>query len=133
MDVEAAFIEQAGPWRSEDLGRPKRSVAFKEPDVDWTKRRCRVPRSRSVTCAFVPVDPLLQAPVRPTALMLSRGAAPPPGSATRSVARNERRKPRASERRYVGSCNELGGRHESDPADDGLSVTHAGIRQIRAK
>src|SRR5262249_12440791 len=46
---------------------------------------------------------------RPNGLMLSRGAAPPSGGATRSVAQNERRKPRASERRYVGSCNELGG------------------------
>ena len=42
-------------------------------------------------------------------LMLSRVAAPPSGSATHSVAQNERRKPRASERRYVGSCNELAG------------------------
>jgi hypothetical protein len=43
MDVIAAFIEQAVPWRSDDLGPPERSVAFKEPDVDRTKRRCRVP------------------------------------------------------------------------------------------
>src|SRR5262249_44459232 len=42
-------------------------------------------------------------------LMLSRGAAPPSGSATRSVAR-ERGGSAAgpNERRYVGSCNELG-------------------------
>ena len=45
----------------------------------------------------------------PNGLMLSRVAAPPSSGATRSVARTERRKPRASERRYVGSCNELGG------------------------
>src|SRR5262249_35638368 len=47
--------------------------------------------------------------VRPTSLMLSRVAAPPSSRATRSVARTERRKPRANERRYVGSCNELAG------------------------
>src|SRR5262245_45545543 len=41
--------------------------------------------------------------------MLSRGAAPPSGRATRSVAQNEARKRRASKRRYVGSCNELAG------------------------
>jgi hypothetical protein len=41
--------------------------------------------------------------------MLSRGAAPPPSRATRSVAQSEARKRRASERRYVGSCTELGG------------------------
>ena len=46
-------------------------------------------------------------PGPPNGLMLSRGAAPHSSRATRSVARNERRKPRASERRYVGSCNEL--------------------------
>jgi hypothetical protein len=48
--------------------------------------------------------------VRLTALMLSRGAAPPSGSATRSVAQ-ERGGSAAgpNERRYVGSCNELGG------------------------
>jgi len=45
--------------------------------------------------------------VVPTALMLSRGAAPHSSGATRSVARNEARKRRANERRYVGSCNEL--------------------------
>src|ERR1051325_4427915 len=39
--------------------------------------------------------------------MLSRVAAPHSSSATRSVALNEARKRRASERRYVGSCNEL--------------------------
>src|SRR5262245_458314 len=41
--------------------------------------------------------------------MLSRVAAPPSSRATRRVARNEARKRRASERRYVGSCNELAG------------------------
>jgi hypothetical protein len=43
--------------------------------------------------------------------MLSRGAAPPSGSATRSVAQ-ERGGWAAgpNERRYVGSCNELVGR-----------------------
>jgi len=41
--------------------------------------------------------------------MLSRVAASPCGGATQSVAQNERRKPRANKRRYVGSCNELGG------------------------
>ncbi len=44
----------------------------------------------------------------PNVLMLSRVAAPRSSSATRRVARNEARKRRASERRYVGSCMELG-------------------------
>jgi len=44
----------------------------------------------------------------PNGLMLSRGAAPHSSSATRSVAQNKARKRRANERRYVGSCNELG-------------------------
>src|SRR5205085_2540463 len=39
--------------------------------------------------------------------MLSRVAAPQSSRATRSVAQNEARKRRASERRYVGSCMEL--------------------------
>src|SRR5262245_42082901 len=50
----------------------------------------------------------------PNGLMLSRVAAPPSGSATQSVAQNEARKRRANERRYVGSCNELG-RHAAVP------------------
>jgi hypothetical protein len=50
--------------------------------------------------------------------MLSRVAAPRSGGATRSVAQNERRKPRANERRYVGSCNELGATRRGDAGHD---------------
>ena len=44
----------------------------------------------------------------PNGLMLSRVAAPLSSSVTRSVARNEARKRRANERRYVGSTVLLG-------------------------
>src|ERR1041385_63833 len=50
---------------------------------------------------------LLPRHARLTALMLSRVAAPPSSRGARRVARSEARKRRASERRYVGSCNEL--------------------------
>ena len=46
--------------------------------------------------------------------MLSRAAAPPSSRATRSVARSEARKRRASGRRCVGSCNELAGARETE-------------------
>src|SRR5689334_22935781 len=49
--------------------------------------------------------------------MLSRVAAPRSSGATRSVAPSEARKRRASERRYVGSCNELASRHSADACD----------------
>ena len=77
----------------------------------WSEWRPEVDRLNAKrVAATVPVRvPLTKTNFgAPNGLMLSRGAAPPPSSATRSVAQNERRKPRANERRYVGSCNELG-------------------------
>src|SRR5262249_61461037 len=81
-----------------------------------TRRRCGFGHDES-TLAIIfercrpvsyPTAGSTHATWRPNGLMLSRVAAPPSSRATRSVARSERRKPRASKRRYVGSCNELG-------------------------
>src|SRR5436309_16062485 len=51
----------------------------------------------------------LEAPAN--VLSLSRHVPSHSGSATRSVAQNEARKRRASERHVVGCCEELGGGH----------------------
>src|SRR5262249_19045770 len=78
--------------------------------------------------------------VRRTTLMLSRVAAPPSSRATRRVARNERRKPRANKRRYVGSCMELGrlllrgarslgGRTGRDSLLEGLTVVREDVSE----
>jgi DNA-directed RNA polymerase subunit RPC12/RpoP len=70
----------------------------------------------------------------PNGLMLSRVAAPPSGRATRSVAQSEARKRRANERRYVGSCNELGGAPPLSVAmRDNVSVATETLRDIFAR
>src|SRR5881394_618491 len=64
---------------------------------------------------------------RPNVLSLSRHVPSRSGSATRSVAQNEARKRRASERPRVGCCEELGGGPYACSTDSCCDIVRDGL------